>query len=83
MLFSLLFLLFVAGLMNVSSNPLSFSKISISTKKVQNTIQNSVQRILQIRGGSKVKHITDAASFDDILSSAGDKLVIVDFSASW
>ena len=34
-------------------------------------------------GGTKVKHISNANEFDNILASAGDRLVVVDFSATW
>ena len=44
----------------------------------------SVASLLHIRGGaSKVIHIASDSEFDDVLSKADDKLVIVDFSASW
>jgi len=45
---------------------------------------------LWIRGGRKsegdddsVIHVSSVASFDKILGDAGDKLVVIDFSASW
>ena len=43
-------------------------------------------QLLKIRGGgesTKVKHIGDVASFDKEVAAAGDKLVVVDFTASW
>jgi thioredoxin 1 len=39
--------------------------------------------VLQLRGGSNVKHPSSLGAFDDIVKDSGDKLVVVDFSAAW
>ena len=43
------------------------------------------RQLLALRGGSasKVKHVPDADYFNQALKDAGDKLVVVDFSATW
>lgn len=55
---------------------------------------NKIKQSIIIKGGniddidnnsdsSKVKHATDVATFDEILSSSANKLIVIDFSASW
>lgn len=43
---------------------------------------SSLFRALSIRGGA-VSHPNDAGSFNKILNSSGEDLVVVDFSATW
>ena len=39
--------------------------------------------LLNIRGGSSVRHIETAAELDQIISQTKDSLIVVDFSAEW
>eukprot|EP01041_Mallomonas_annulata_P006384 gene6384-12912_t len=40
-------------------------------------------KLLGIRGGSRVESVSDVAAFESALEQAGDKLIVVDFSATW
>ena len=40
--------------------------------------------VLRLRGGSGlVKHVTSSEQLDQIIHTAGNKLVLIDFSATW
>lgn len=44
----------------------------------------NLKKVLGMRGGeSKVVHVSDVETFEQQLVDAGEKLVVVDFSASW
>jgi ubiquitin C len=44
--------------------------------------ESTLHLVLRLRGGD-VKNLQTKAEFDECISGAGDKLVIVDFTASW
>lgn len=51
---------------------------------IQGKGENSIsRRLIELRGGSSVKNPRSVAAFDGDISDAGDRLVVVDFSATW
>ena len=44
--------------------------------------ESTLHLVLRLRGGD-VKNLQTKAEFDECISGAGDKLVIVDFTATW
>ena len=64
-------------------------KLPVSVLAMNNNNIDSASLIpfLRIRGGTSsggsVHHIESVAMFDEIVSGAGDSLVVVDFSAEW
>lgn len=52
--------------------------------KMQSSSISRISRILNYRGGGYgVKKVSSLNSFDEEIENAGDKLVIVDFTAVW
>lgn len=59
------------------------SRTSESNSKNSLSKWAGIQKLLAIRGGSQVVHITDVAQLDQQLRDAGNKVVVIDFTASW
>jgi len=58
-------------------------KVSISNIKTSIFIQGGNIDDTEGHGDGKVKHASDASTFDNILQESEGKLIVVDFSASW
>ena len=83
-MFTIATLVFCAEIIEANTHSLS---ISSSAKPVffpkQIKLSERLSELIKIRGGSNVFHVTDVDSFDEQLEHAGDKVVVVDFTASW
>ena len=64
------------------TGPLS---IAINTNKVYGAspVATHFERLVLRGGGELLKSVGTKAEFDEILKSSGDKLVVVDFTATW
>ena len=82
---------FVAMLLASASGLLSTKReVCVATSGVavgQDAIPTlSIASTLRLRGGddsSRVKHVSGIAAFDEEMTAAGNKLVVVDFTGSW
>lgn len=86
-----------AGFRSVFSRAAAIKNKSITSSASQNSISISTSRatslalhnMLGMSGGStpssssRVHHLSTSESFRSLLANSGDKLVVVDFSASW
>ena len=52
------------------------------SKAMVSANSNNLKRLIELKGGSDVQHIDNIASLDSILENE-EKLIVVDFSATW
>jgi len=79
--FVVLALLYVCAL--TAAHQLAASTATVGIVGRRGRLPAGLRHCLQLRGGSKVNHVESVAAFDKALAAAGDKLVVVDFTATW